>query len=152
MTFRLRQGIYYSPRNGVTQSVKFVTAALLAFLVPPAGTLAAQAVAHRVHLEGDWQAKTDQGLRHVIVRGDSSAQFGEQPDQVARWRVVADSLWITLGDGVWEVYGMKVSGEALTLSGGDLEKPVTLKRVGPATPRPDSLKVPAAPPDTARAW
>ena len=102
-----------------------------------------------LRLEGDWQAKIDEGIRHILVRRDSSAQFG---DQVARWRVVEDSLWLTLGDGVWQVYGMKLQGDKLTLSGGDLEKPVTLRRVGPATPRPDSLAIPDPPPATARAW
>ncbi|HWZ27043.1 MAG TPA: hypothetical protein VNX15_00680 [Gemmatimonadales bacterium] len=104
---------------------------------------------HRPHLEGQWEAKVSDGLHYVMVRGDSSAQFGEQ---VARWRMVGDSLWFTLGDGAWQVYGMKVAGEKLTLSGGDLDKPVTLRRVGPPTPRPAGLVVPAAPPDTARAW
>src|SRR5882762_10855732 len=55
-------------------------------------------------LTGDWQARTGGGdeIRHVMVRPDSSAQFGRD---LARWRVVGDSLWITLGDGVWQVYG-----------------------------------------------
>lgn len=100
-------------------------------------------------LEGKWQARTADEIRDIMVRGDSSAQFG---DQVARWRVVGDSLWITLGDGVWMVYGMKLAGDRLTLSGGDLEKPVTLRRVGPAAPRADSLAIPPPPPPTARAW
>src|SRR5437870_2708134 len=108
--------------------------------------VAAQAPAR---LTGNWQAKAGDEIRHIMVRSDSSAQFG---DQVARWRVVGDSLWITLGDGVWQVYGMTVQRDQLTLSGGDLEKPVTLKRVGPATPRPDSLVVPKPPPPTERAW
>ena len=116
-----------------------------------AGGLAAQGPAstRRPRLEGDWQAKTDDGIRHIMVRSDSSARFG---DQVARWRVVGDSLWLTLGDGVWQVYGMKLEGDKLTLSGGDLEKPVSLRRVGPATARPDSLAIPDPPPPTARAW
>jgi len=103
----------------------------------------------RLHLEGDWQAKTDDGIRHIMVRSDSSAQFG---DQVARWRLVGDSLWLTLGDGVWMVYGLRLGGDKLTISGGDLDKPVTLRRVGPATARPDTLAIPPSPPDTARAW
>ena len=103
----------------------------------------------RFRLEGAWQAKTDDGIRHIMVRADSSAQFG---DQVARWRMVGDSLWLTLGDGVWMVYGLKVAGDRLTIAGGDLEKPVTLRRVGPATARPDTLTIPPSPPDTARAW
>ncbi len=113
--------------------------------------LAAQgpAGAHRPRLEGTWQAKTDDGIRNIMVRNDSSAQFG---DQVARWRVVGDSLWLTLGDGVWQVYGMKLEGAKLTLAGGDLEKPVTLRRVGLPTARPDSVAIPEPPPPTERAW
>ena len=103
----------------------------------------------RSRLEGKWQAKTDDEIRNIMVRGDSSAQFG---DQVARWRMVGDSLWLTLGDGVWQVYGMKLDAEKLTLSGGDLEKPVTLRRVGPPSARADSVAIPAAPPATERAW
>ncbi len=102
-----------------------------------------------LRVEGKWQAKTEDEIRNIIVRRDSSAQFGEQ---VARWRVVGDSLWIALGDGVWQVYGMKLEGDRLTLSGGDLEKPVTLRRVGPPTARADSVAIPAAPPATERAW
>ena len=103
----------------------------------------------RPRLEGKWQAKAEDEIRHIMVRSDSSAQFG---DQVARWRVVGDSLWLTLGDGVWQVYGMKLEGDKLTLSGGDLEKPVTLRRVGPATARADSVGIPPPPPPTERAW
>ena len=123
--------------------------ALLALLCFVAAAPAAAQTAHRARLEGDWLARAGDELRHIMVRSDSSAQFG---DQVARWRVVGDSWWITLGDGVWQVYGMALRSDQLTLSGGDLEKPVTLKRVGPPTPRPDSLVVPKAPPATERAW
>src|SRR5256886_10697754 len=70
----------------------------------------------RARLEGKWQAKTEDEIRNIIVRSDSSAQFG---DQVARWRVVDDSLWLTLGDGVWQVYRIKVDAEKLPPSGGD---------------------------------
>ena len=100
-------------------------------------------------LEGKWEAHTDDGPRLIMVRSDSSAQFG---DQVARWRVVEDSVWFTMGDGVWNVYGLKVQGDKLTISGGDLDKPVTLRRVGPPTARPDTLHVPDPPPATSRAW
>ncbi|SRR6266481_2497205 len=103
----------------------------------------------RPKLEGKWEARTDDGLRLVMVRGDSSAQFG---DEVARWRVVGDSVWFAMGDGVWNVYALKILGDKLTISGGDLEKPVTLRRVGPATARPDTLRVPDPPPASARAW
>jgi hypothetical protein len=119
-----------------------------------AAGLPAQGTTRHPRLEGDWQAKTGDGktgdeIRHIMVRSDSSAQFG---NEIARWRVTGDSLWITVGDGVWMIYGVRIGGERLTISGGDLQKPVTLQRVGPATPRPDTLPIPASPPDTARAW
>src|SRR3979490_2679348 len=123
--------------------------AVFLLLVGLGRRLAAQTGTRRAHLEGKWQAKAEDEIRHIMVRSDSSAQFG---DQVARWRVVGDSLWLTLGDGVWQVYGMKLSDDKLTLSGGDLEKPVTLRRVGPATARADSVAIPAPPPPTERAW
>ena len=126
--------------------------ALLVLLVGSARSLVAQAndvAGSRARLEGRWQAKTEDEIRNIMVRSDSSAQFG---DQVARWRVVGDSLWLTLGDGVWQVYGMKLDRERLTLSGGDLEKPVTLRRVGPPTARADSVAIPPPPPPTERAW
>lgn len=122
--------------------------AMMAVLGAVAPALSAQARG-TARLEGKWEAHTDDGPRLIMVRPDSSAQFGEQ---VARWRLVGDSVWFTLGDGVWNVYGLKVAGDKLTISGGDLDKPVTLRRVGPATVRPDTLKVPDPPPDTARAW
>jgi hypothetical protein len=120
---------------------------LAALALPPA--LTAQVRGGRPRLEGKWEARTDDGPRLIMVRADSSAQFG---DQVARWRLVGDSVWFTMGDGVWNVYGLKIAGDKLTISGGDLEKPVTLRRVGPATARPDTLQVPEPPPASARAW
>ena len=122
---------------------------LYTLLAAAAPGLAAQAP-RRAAVEGRWEARgPDDAIHHIMVRADSSAQFG---NDVARWRVVADSLWLTLGDGVWMVYGLAIKGERLTLSGGDLEKPVTLRRVGPAQPRPDSLRVPEPPPPGSRAW
>jgi len=103
----------------------------------------------QARLAGNWQARAGDEIRHIMVRNDSSAQFGEQ---VARWRVVGDSLWITLGDGVWQVYAMKLTRDKLTIAGGDLEKPVSLRRVGPPNARPDTLTIPEAPPANARAW
>jgi hypothetical protein len=118
----------------------------LAILAGMFVVVAAQAPAR---LTGNWQARSGDEIRHIMVRADSSAQFGEE---VARWRVVGDSLWITLGDGVWQVYGMKIVGDKLTISGGDLEKPVTLRRVGPPNARADTLSIPEAPPANQRAW
>ena len=128
---------------------RVLKAGIVTLLLSAGSRAASGQVARRPHLEGQWEAKASDGLHYVMVRGDSSAQFGEQ---VARWRLVGDSLWFTLGDGAWQVYGMKMAGDKLTLSGGDLDQPVTLRRVGPPTPRPAGLVVPDAPPDTARAW
>jgi len=110
---------------------------------------AAPAAGQALRLEGKWQARTSEAIHHIMVRSDSSAQFGEQ---IARWRMVGDSLWLTIGDGVWMVYGMRIQGDRLTLSGGDLEEAVTLRRVGGATMRDHTAAIPAAPPDSARAW
>jgi hypothetical protein len=123
--------------------------ATLVLLLGLSPCVVAQTAIHGTRLEGKWQAKTEDAIRHIMVRSDSSAQFG---DQVARWRVVGDSLWLTLGDGVWQVYGMRITVEKLTLSGGDLEKPVTLHRVGPPTARADTVAIPPPPPPTERAW
>ena len=119
-------------------------------LCTPLGLKDAAGQARRPRLDGKWQARgPDDAIHDIMVRADSSAQFG---DQMARWRVAGDSLWLTLGDGVWMVYGMKVDVDKLTLSGGDLDKPVTLRRVGIATVRPDTLAIPDPPPASARAW
>lgn len=107
-------------------------------------TLAAQ---RPPRLEGTWRAETPDGPQTVIVRADSSASFG---DETVRWRIVADSIFIALGDE-WMVYNFAVAGRTLTLSGGDLEEPIVLRRVGPALPRPDSVAVPPAPPMSRRA-
>ena len=77
----------------------------------------------------------------VIVRPDSSASYGTQ---TVRWRIVGDSLALALG-GEWVNYRLKLKGKNLTLSGGDLNEPVTFQRVGPATPRPDTVAVPPDP-------
>lgn len=95
---------------------------------------------------GTWKAELkdrnrQDAPREVIVRADSSASWGKE---TARWRLRADSVMIALG-GEWVTYKLKVDRSRLTLSGGDLAKPVTLTRVGPATPRPDSVAVPPDP-------
>ena len=124
-----------------------VATAMVILVTTAAGTLAAQS---RPRLEGKWQARgPDDAIHDIMVRSDSSAQFGEQ---IARWRVTGDSLWLTLGDGVWMVYGMRMEADRLTLSGGDLDKPVQLRRAGVATPRPEAVSIPEAPPISARAW
>ena len=94
------------------------------------------------HLVGTWRAQTPDGPREVVVRADSSASYGED---TVRWRLLGDSLFLAFGDE-WVGYVIRVKGRQLTISGGDLEDPMTLKRVGPATARPDTVPLPPAPP------
>ncbi len=96
-------------------------------------------------LIGTWRvdagADVKNGPREVIIRADSSASWGKE---TVRWRVVKHKIWIAIG-GEWEIYDLKLGKRELTLSGGDLTKAVTLKRVGPPTPRPDGIAVPPDP-------
>ncbi len=96
-------------------------------------------------ITGTWRvangADVGNGPREVVIRADSSASWGKE---VVRWRLKGDQIAIAIG-GEWERYKVKISGKSLTLSGGDLSKPVTLKRTGDATPRPASVKIPADP-------
>ncbi|HKV75611.1 MAG TPA: hypothetical protein VJN95_13915 [Gemmatimonadales bacterium] len=114
---------------------------LIAFLVPR--MLHAQAPT----VVGTWEAslkdaKRQDAPRTVIVRADSSASYGTE---TVRWRVTGPkTLMLALG-GEWVSYDFKISGAKLTLSGGDLEKPITLTRMGPPSARPDSIPVPPDP-------
>jgi hypothetical protein len=58
--------------------------------------------------------------------------------------VVADTVFLALG-GEWIGYNYRLRGRTLTLSGGDLEEPVELRRLGPPTPRPDDVPLPPEP-------
>lgn len=113
--------------------------ALCALLLVPAG-LMAQANPHP--LIGTWEAKANAEVRSVVIRPDSSASYG---NETVRWRLVKDDqIAIALG-GEWVTYKMKIRGNRLTLSGGDLTEPITLRRTGPAQPRPDSIPIPPDP-------
>ncbi len=94
---------------------------------------------------GTWRAvvKTEakSGPREVVIRADSSASWGKE---IARWRLKGNHITIALG-GEWETYNIKVRATTLTLSGGDLRQTITLQRVGPATPLPAGVTVPADP-------
>ena len=117
---------------------------IILFGLVPATALAQKPV---LQLAGTWKAETPEGPRAVVIRADSSASYG---DETVRWRLNGDSIHIAFGDE-WMVYGFAMRGTRLTLSGGDLDEPITLRRAGPATPRPDSVPVPPAPPATRRA-
>ena len=96
-------------------------------------------------VEGTWKvdARTDTrgGPREVIIRADSSATWGKE---TSRWRLKHDSIMVAIG-GEWETYKLEVSRSRLTISGGDLQRPITLKKVGPATARPAGVSVPPDP-------
>lgn len=102
--------------------------------------------AQQAPILGTWKFDLKQGdkkpgPRSVIVRADSSASYGAE---TVRWRIIGDSLALALG-GEWVSYRLKVKGKRLTLSGGDLTEPVSFERVGPPTPRPDTVAVPPDP-------
>ena len=120
---------------------KPIVVVLLACVAP-----AASAQRPPVQLAGTWKAETPDGPRSVVIRGDSSASYG---DETVRWRLVGDSIHIAFGDE-WMVYRYALKGTRLTLSGGDLDEPITLRRAGPPSPRPDSVPLPPAPPDSRR--
>lgn len=96
-------------------------------------------------LAGTWQLEKGKlaadGPRTVIIRADSSASWGKE---MVRWRLTGDSILIALG-GEWEAYRIRIRGERITLSGPDLPEAVTLRRIGPPTPRPASVPVPPDP-------
>ena len=117
-------------------------------LLTAALLLPAPLAAQSPSILGTWQAdlkdaKRTDAPRIVIVRSDSSASYGTE---TVRWRIQqkGDSVALALG-GEWVIYGFKVKGTKLTLSGGDLQKPITLTRMGEPTPRPDSIPVPPDP-------
>jgi len=119
-----------------------IASLLLAGLL--AAPLAAQAP-NGTTLSGLWQlekgkVKAD-GPKTDMIRADSSASWGKE---TVRWRLKEGQIMIALG-GEWEIYKLKLKGDRLTLSGGDLPDPITLKRVGPATPRPANVPVPPDP-------
>lgn len=98
---------------------------------------------------GTWDARlpasaaksNPNAVARVVIRPDSSASYGKQ---TVRWRLKPDSIMIALG-GEWVTYRARIRKGTLTLSGGDLTEPITLKRVGPASPRPASVPVPPDP-------
>jgi hypothetical protein len=118
---------------------------LLVALAGTPGIANAQARAASPEVTGTWRvdagADVKNGPREVIIRADSSASWGKE---TVRWRVRDGKIWIALG-GEWEIYTLRVTARELTLSGGDLQKPVSLRRVGPPTPLPAGTKVPPDP-------
>ncbi|HRP09157.1 MAG TPA: hypothetical protein PLL69_11795 [Gemmatimonadales bacterium] len=130
--------------------MKFSARALLPSpfsLLPTLLVLSAPLGAQVPEITGTWRvqtgAETGNGPREVVIRSDSSASWGRE---TVRWRRVDRKIWIAIG-GEWEIYDLRLRARDLTLSGGDLQKPVTLRRVGPATPRASGVAVPRDPDD-----
>jgi hypothetical protein len=117
------------------------------FLLSLAGYAVGQSVSRPPAVLGTWKFDLKQGKksgpRTVIVRADSSASYGEE---TVRWRLKPDTLLLALG-GEWVSYRLKLAkkGKRLTLSGGDLTEPIDFDRVGPPTPRPDTIPIPPDP-------
>jgi hypothetical protein len=133
---------------------RWLTAAAIVLAAPAALSAqtasTAKARADEPGLVGTWQAKTrpkqlkgKDVVQVVIIRGDSSASYGRE---IVRWRLAPKRgvVLLALG-GEWVGYDFKVKGDQLTLSGGDLPESVSLRRVGPATPRPAGVQVPPDP-------
>ena len=96
---------------------------LLALLILVPGALAGQQVP--LDITGSWQAEMVDGPQTIVVHGDSAVTFGEE---TVRIRIVADTIYVLFGDE-WVGYNFELRGDALTLSGGDLEDPVVLNRI-----------------------
>lgn len=119
---------------------------LLAAMLFGSVTVAAQSAGPDV--TGTWRVAegtdTGNGPREVIIRADSSASWGRE---TVRWRLQGsqgEKIWIAIG-GEWEIYDLRIRNNAMTLSGGGLRKAVTLRKTGPATPRPANVPVPPDP-------
>ena len=133
-------------RSHSNPATRLVLAVLATACLLPVAARAQSTAPAAPTVQGTWQVDASsvagKGPREVIIRADSSASWGKE---TVRWRLpAADRIMIALG-GEWETYRMKIKADKLTLSGGDLSEPITLKRTGPATPRPDSIPVPPDP-------
>lgn len=106
--------------------------------------IAIPAAAQQGEILGTWQTitRTKDGPHSVIVRPDSSASYGTQ---TVRWRIQKPGKILLALGGEWVEYDYKVKGDKLTLSGGDLKDAITLKRLGPPTPRAAGVAVPGDP-------
>lgn len=122
--------------------MRFWKLVLLIAMVTPTQAVAQSA---RPALTGTWQATMNEDTYTVVIRADSSASYG---DEMVRWRARGDSIFIALG-GEWVAYRLKLRSQQLTLSGGDLPEPITLKWVGPPNARAANVAVPPDP-DSAR--
>ncbi|HEX7919291.1 MAG TPA: hypothetical protein VF454_07820 [Gemmatimonadales bacterium] len=101
-------------------------------------------VAQANPLLGTWvtERKIKDAPAIVIVRADSSASYGTE---TVRWRIrTTGKILLALG-GEWVEYDYRIRSGKLTLSGGDLNEAITLRRTGAATPRPANIPIPPDP-------
>ncbi|MFI5209129.1 MAG: hypothetical protein ACHQ2E_01680 [Gemmatimonadales bacterium] len=124
-----------------------MTFRILLVIAGLSGVAALPAAGQSPSVLGTWEAslkdaKRKDAPRTVIVRPDSSASYGTE---TVRWRITGPKTILLALGGEWVSYDFKVSDDKLTLSGGDLEKPITLTRLGPPSARPDSIPVPPDP-------
>ena len=124
--------------------------ALALSLLAPVAVAAQSSAKPKPDITGTWQAKvkekTKAGSRNVtkevVIRADSSASYEKE---TVRWRWPApNAVWLALG-GEWEKFKIDLKGDKLTLSEGDLQEPITLKRIGPPKPRAANVPVPPDP-------
>ena len=124
--------------------------ALALSLLAPVAAAAQSSAKPKPDITGTWQAKvkekTKAGSRNVtkevVIRADSSASYEKE---TVRWRWPApNAVWLALG-GEWEKFKIDLKGDKLTLSEGDLQEPITLKRIGPPKPRAANVPVPPDP-------
>lgn len=119
-------------------------ALVLAVLLSPAIARPSAAQAPANPLYGTWA--TEQKIKDapaiVIVRADSSASYGTE---TVRWRIRAPGKILLALGGEWVEYDYRIRSGKLSLSGGDLTEAITLRRTGPATPRPANIPMPTDP-------
>ena len=119
-------------------------AAALVFLCAAAPLRPSALAAQANPLIGSWETerKIKDAPATVMVRADSSASDGTE---TVRWRIrTAGKILLALG-GEWVEYDYRIRSGKLTLSGGDLTEALTLRRTGPATPRPATIPMPTDP-------
>jgi hypothetical protein len=92
-------------------------------------------------LVGTWSGEFGGEPFQLILNADGTGQM----DGPIRWEAQGDQLVITEDDGATE-YQFVLKGSKLTVSGGDLEEPLTLTRTGGAgKASPPAAKMPQAP-------
>jgi hypothetical protein len=97
-------------------------------------------------LVGTWSGEFGGEPFQLILNADGTGQM----DGPIQWEAQGNQLVITEDDGSTE-YKFTLKGSKLTVSGGDLEEPLTLTRIGSAgKASPPAAKMPQAPPAKAQ--